>query len=300
MIKRIIITGAIAATITATPVLAAESFSTSFGTNSNAGVNSSVGGSFIHSTSNSITNMGISNGYSESRGVSSGSSGSIGVSNGYSESNGLSENSSFGYSESENYGSSLNNNSEETSDKGAAWLKESIQKMDFSGFDTSAFSVISTDTESGIVDMFTKAAKEMTENGWGKIPTDGVFSSANGFSGYKLTKDMTSTAAELFQSTFSNVYNAMKDGSFMGDLSTYDKSSEVNNKIDLEAFKQEGQAKMKNLGDMTEMTNMVNMFSGTIDSEMSEFSGDDLFASAIKGIRSVDIEGQIKKLSLNY
>lgn len=169
-----------------------------------------------------------------------------------------------------------------------SWLKDSIQKLDFSGFDTSAFSVISTGTDNDIVSMYEAAVKDMADNGWGKIPTDG-FSSAEGFKGYKLTMDNgNSTAMDLFQSTFSNVYNAMKDGSFMADLSIYDKGKVVNGEADMENIKKEGNEKLKTVGDMTEMTGMVNEFSKAVNKEMSQFTGDPLFNSAKKGLDFVN------------
>ena len=180
-----------------------------------------------------------------------------------------------------------------------AWLKNAIQNMDFGGFDMSAFSFISTGDNSNVVSMYTDAAKDMANNGWGKIPTDGVFSSANGFKGYSLTMaDGPSTAMELFQSTFSGIYDAMKDGSLMGDLGEYDKSKSVSDNTNIENMRKNAEQSMKTLGDMTEMTNMINSFTGTLNTELSKFSNNDLFKSAKNGLNSIDIQSEIDRVKI--
>lgn len=176
------------------------------------------------------------------------------------------------------------------------WITSMLEKANgqFGGFDTSQFVTFDTDSSNLLNAKYKLTLSNLAENGWGKIPTGGVFENANGFQGYTITADSgASNAAELFGKEYSEILDSMNNGTFMQSLDSLKQDMDVNKakeNVGFNAMQTQGVNLMGSLNNMDAMSNMINVFGQESNKEKSSFSGSGLYNAAASGIKSVDVQ----------
>ena len=145
------------------------------------------------------------------------------------------------------------------------WLLAITSQVDgFGGIDTSEFKTFATSNNLAN-NLYNINAAKMLESGWGRVPSDGLFSNANGFEGYKISGATNITAQDLFATEFKDVYSSFKNGTFNSD--------------------------------MPGLKEMTKSFNDSFSKEMSNFASSDIYKTAKSLINSVDINQKMKEFS---